>query len=302
MNFLKKREALNKYKDEKLLNLEERKKIALDILKYIKKICEKNDIKYFLAYGTLIGAVRHKGFIPWDDDIDICLLYSDYIKLINILKKDDNYNLISPYTNDNCYYCYSKLVDKSTFLVEENLKVIDNMGIFVDIFPLYNLPNGKFKRKTLVKRLTILNKIAKRQIWTEHYYDSTNVPKSIVKAILFFPEYIYCKMINVNKKILNMAKKYNNTDSGYVSNLPTDDPSTAILEKNIFSDTVNISFEKIYFKAPIKYDEFLCKIYGDYLKLPPVEERCLPHVIKAWKRIDNNNTIKIKIDSKRDLK
>ena len=130
----------------------EQKEILLDMLKYVDEICKKNNIKYFLYGGTLIGAIRHKGFIPWDDDLDICVPYKDYRKLITLLKQDNKYNVHNPYDNEDYYYFFTKLTDKRTILIEDNYNRIKDMGVFLDIFPFYHLPDSIEEYNKLYKK------------------------------------------------------------------------------------------------------------------------------------------------------
>ena len=102
--------------DRKIISADERKKISLDILKYVAEYCEKNDIKYFLAYGTLLGAVRHKGFIPWDDDIDLIMFRDDYNKFVSTFNKNDNNSKFKVLSFEYKTYSlpYAKVTDTET--------------------------------------------------------------------------------------------------------------------------------------------------------------------------------------------
>ena len=121
----------------KYLSMDEIKSVELEILKYVHEFCEKNDIKYFINYGTLIGAVRHKGFIPWDDDIDICMFRKDYEKFIELFSKDEGkYKILSLESSDKYYNNFIKVIDSKTKIEDErNYKTYDS-GIFIDIFPM----------------------------------------------------------------------------------------------------------------------------------------------------------------------
>ena len=131
----------------KELTSKEHKETLIKMLDFINKICVKNNINYTLIGGSLIGAVRHKGIIPWDDDIDIGLLHDDYVKLLELLRKNENqeFKLFDDCV-DGYYYPYAKLVSQKTILVEENLKKIENYGAFIDIFE-YNYTHENYKKR-----------------------------------------------------------------------------------------------------------------------------------------------------------
>ena len=128
----------------KQMTTDEIKKVQLDILIYVDKICKDNNIKYSLAYGTLIGAIRHKGFIPWDDDIDIVLKRSEYERLLEVLYKDDNSKyMIFSMKDEGYFYPYAKVGDLDTIIREKNWPDIQNLGVNIDVFPVDYVPEGK---------------------------------------------------------------------------------------------------------------------------------------------------------------
>ena len=120
------------------------KEIELSILDYIDDVCKTNHIKYYLAYGTLLGAIRHKGFIPWDDDIDIYLLRDDYMKFVKIVneQRNDRYEILSIYNDDSYNYEFAKVIDKRTALNASNFIINKKEGVWVDVFPLIILQNS----------------------------------------------------------------------------------------------------------------------------------------------------------------
>lgn len=137
----------------KELDLIDIKRLELDMLSYIDKICEENSISYCLDYGTLLGCVRHKGFIPWDDDIDIAMSkkgYEKFKKIINGL--DGRYKLIDAYTDDDYHYPFGKVVDTNTKLIEDGVDKINNLGLYIDIFIKYPITNSDFRWKLTLFR------------------------------------------------------------------------------------------------------------------------------------------------------
>ena len=136
------------------LSLDEIKNSELLILDDIDRVCRKNNIKYSLAFGTLIGAVRHKGFIPWDDDIDIVMTRDNYDKFIHtyINEKNENYSILNHEFDKNYYHQFTKVVDNRTTINNDNLREIKNMGVWVDVFPV-----DKISSKNLRLNLKLIN-------------------------------------------------------------------------------------------------------------------------------------------------
>lgn len=255
------------------------KKTEINILKYLNDVCEENGINYFLYYGSLLGAVRHKGMIPWDDDIDIALLRDDYEKLINVLMNNNSESIYKVFTNENndeYYYPFAKVIDSTSYIVEHTeLLPIENYGVFVDIFVLDRIPNSKFLSKIIFKKREIIKKI----LWYSVTVEFTE--KNFI--ILFLK-----KCLRAISKIFNRSrliqkydgcyKKYNhdNKNSRLISNWCITKYEKHVVNANWFTDMINCSFDGINAKIPSKYDDILRVLYGDYLKLPPKEMQ-IPH-------------------------
>lgn len=120
----------------KKLTLQERKDVSFEILKYIDQLCKKNNITYFLAYGTLLGAVRHKGFIPWDDDADVLMYTDDYFKFIKLVEEDNKYQALCIENNNGWDAGFLKVNDPKTCLKEINKSEYEIRGVAVDVFPM----------------------------------------------------------------------------------------------------------------------------------------------------------------------
>lgn len=270
------------------IELSELKTIQIDILKYIKKICNENGLRYYLCGGTLLGAIRHKGFIPWDDDIDIFMPMNDYKKFIELFNKNKvdnkNYVLFNPYYKKDYYYFFSKLADKRTILIENNRPRIDNLGVNIDIFPICGLPNDKEEQ---IKFVNLLKENYKKffrldDVWWNY---ANNKVKRIIKTIVRYPYYLLNKNKNIKSEILNMMEKYSFENSDFVAFYFTIyNIEREITRKEVYSKTIDVKFEDDYFSAAIGYDEYLTNLYGDYMKLPPVEKRVTHHDFKAYWR------------------
>ena len=265
----------------KEIGTEESKEIQIGIMKFIHDFCVKNNIRYSLAYGSAIGAIRHKGFIPWDDDIDIMLLREDYNRFITLFEDAGGVYKLRSLENDKNYVLpFAKVEDTRT--VMEQSSNLGNTGIFVDVFPVDDLFDGKEESIRFVLKLSFLKKcyIAKI-IRSMKYVDWYKIPVLwLLKIILVFvPVRFFAE------KWTMMGKK-GKEGSGYVASLYGAYKEKEVMERNIFSTFITVPFEKENFFIVEAYDRYLCHIYGDYMKLPPEGKRHSPHVISKiyWKK------------------
>lgn len=262
----------------KKMSQNECKKEMLNILKYIDDICSKNNIHYSLIGGSLIGAIRHGGMIPWDDDIDIGLLYEDYQKLIKILKKDDsNYLLLDDQSCNKYYTTHAKLVSKRTHLIEKDYEEIDELGVFVDIFVYMYVPSNSKSIKKFYNKLTFNNKLI----------SGLRKPnKSENHRFLRNLRYLYSSYIVGKKKLYEknkkMYKKYCN-GKYIVSNFPQYGIDKEIQNADFFDEFQRTNFDGIEVSISKEYDVFLTTSFGDYMKLPPKEKR-VSHSLEAYWR------------------
>jgi lipopolysaccharide cholinephosphotransferase len=267
---------------KKNISSEELKKMELDVLDYIIKRCEALNIKYFLSGGTLIGAIRHQGYIPWDDDIDINMLREDYdILLDDLRKQNDNYELLTCIDKKGYRSLTTKLSDKRTQLEESDktLGKIQISGVCVDIFPV----DGLGKDENIAHQH--LNKILRYR----KLFDIGNCPykaSTLKKTILRTPIWLMCKILGYKffyKKIQKLGIMYSVKDSEYVACATSGAyKQREFMPREIYDQAIANPFEKRQCLVPIKYHTYLTIIYNDYMQLPPVEERKAPHELKAW--------------------
>ena len=261
------------------IGLEEIKKIELDILKYIDQVCKEKNLRYFLCGGTLLGAIRHKGFIPWDDDIDIMMPRSDYDLFVKFLKNSSGKYRILTTEQKDYYYNFSKVVDSETLLNEYNYKPIDDMGVYVDVFPLEGMPLDIEER---VKHFNKLHKLRKR-------INSFSMLKPKLRRNLFAylkRSYLYKKnqkldLLKFQREYENLAKHYNYDESEYVYASGGAYGKKDIFLRELFLNSIEIEFEGTTFIVPQCYDEYLKQLYGDYMQLPPIEKRISNHNYEA---------------------
>lgn len=261
------------------LKLEEIKEIELNMLKHIDKVCRKNSIPYTLAGGTLLGAIRHKGFIPWDDDVDICLEWEDYKRLIDILSSDEKYLLRYDMDKSEYYYDFAKLTDPTTIVKEPNRPNKEKLGIWVDIFPLVGVPQGE-TFQGYWKKLIKMNSRVFRSTGTNYCYDSI-VFKKIIKAILYFPQAVYCKLYGTeywkNKRRELHELGWMSAANDNIGIIPSAYREKGMFKKQLFENLIDVEFEDGIFKAVRNWDLYLSQLYGDYMLLPPEEERVAGH-------------------------
>jgi lipopolysaccharide cholinephosphotransferase len=265
------------------IRLSEQKKIMLNLLGKFIEYCENHNLRYYLAAGTLLGAVRHRGFIPWDDDIDIVMPKKDYDRLIYMCRNDplsDGIIVSSLDNNPKHIWPMAKVIDSSTYLVEPNVrkKYIHKQshfgGIYIDIFPMYGLPIEADKRKRFCKQLFNTYKSYMRSIRIVkrtpglknniHYILSTifHIPFRLIS-----PEYYLMKISNLVSKYPLESSSHYGFAMGMVS-YPKDVNPCDYLEHEI-----ELQFEYLRCKSIRQFNDILLQQYGDYMKLPPENER-----------------------------
>ena len=265
------------------INLEELKRNQLEMLKDIHVFCENTNICYSLAYGSLIGAIRHKGFIPWDDDIDIWMLRKDYEKFIKTFNdRNSIYRVICPEIDSNFYAPYANVYDTRTILEEyvESHRGFD-LGIKIDLFPLDYVPNDEKKYRFLSLRAKLLNSIlASKNARIARLNGLSPKITCLIKKII----YSVLSVSFANKKLLDIVSQLNKPQD-YIDNFVFQVYPNRKLKTDWFNEFILVDFEDYKFMVPKGYDLILKTIYGDYLKLPPENKRVPHHGFTAyWKR------------------
>jgi len=251
------------------------KDIQLDILQNVAEFCNQNNITYFLAYGTLIGAIRHKGYIPWDDDIDIAMPRPDYdrfIRLFNNMQK--SHIKVIAMDNDKHYgFSFAKVHDTRTIINETQYKK-DKFGVYIDVFPIDGVKDYK-----QVKVLRIANKCLHTK---KANFSQRKLSKIIINffgKILLLPFSTHTML----KFIDRMARKHPFGSTPFAGGIcDSVVGKRAIVDANFFKDVQLQEFEGRLYNIPIGYDGWLRSIYGDYMQLPPEEKRKTHHVFEAW--------------------
>lgn len=265
----------------KELSLQELKKIEFDILQMFDDFCKKNNIRYFLAYGTLLGAIRYKKFIPWDDDVDLLIPREDYDRLITLFKDSDRYRLFAFEKDQNYFFPFAKLCDMTTKKDEFGYKNNVELGVDIDLFPLDawddDFEKAKKEAKHISKLMFCLNMVKLRKA------DSVNPLKRVAKSILM----IYCKLLGGKHFIRKIQKETCKTGQQGNSYLGAKSwcvyGAKGIIPAEAFSESIDIEFEGKMFPAPVGYDKYLTCLYGDYLPEPPKEKQKTHHSFKAYR-------------------
>jgi lipopolysaccharide cholinephosphotransferase len=259
----------------------------LDILLKLIRFLEENNIAYCTSGGTTLGSIRHKGFIPWDDDVDIFVPRKDYDRLLEISmdKLIDGYISIKRPGQKNFACPYAKACNEKTLINEVNVtKDKYKTGIFVDIFPLDKLHNSTFLNRLAAVRAYLLMNMLNTAAGNTNMSKKGNA-KWILKSLLSIIQFIPAKLIgaeNISYHMDNLGRRAQGFKSDLVGfRVVFIKPECNGYDKALFEEFIDGEFEGHKIKNPVGYDKFLTKRYGDYMKLPPKEEQIM-HGFDAW--------------------
>lgn len=264
----------------KELTSDEYKEEAKKVLAAIHDICVRNQIRYFIAYGTMLGAVRHKGFIPWDDDIDICMTRDEYEKFCEVLPKETNdYYVLSEDTSKYYYFYFSRVCSRSATCKLKGIIDFEGLGPFVDIFILDKTSEDPAERAAHNMEVYALNQKIKYAIPIRYYHSLK--PKRRIKMILNLPKRInaglLCGFEQIKKQRKETILRYRNSDSKLYTTSYDPIQEKCLYYQNEIDDLILVPFEDLEVYIPAAYDILLTRRYGDYMQLPPVEQRITHH-------------------------
>ena len=261
--------------NKNVINNAQFKKIALEILIDFDNLCRKNNIKYSLAYGTLIGAIRHKGYIPWDDDIDVIMLREEYEKFLKVKEELKNeHTFISIETNSLYSASLAKIYNNNTVLTETMHRDLCDIGVYIDVFVFDYVPESTMRRKCLYYQALFC-----RKSWAfSTYYPKTKLGvERKLRDVAAKWQLGRRANIWLNKKLKKQPKSQLVCAMLFVYNWDWETFNT-----DEFNNLTEIEFENHSFLCFEHYDMFLKRWYGDYMKLPPEKERVVGHSYNVY--------------------
>lgn len=241
------------------LSFDEQRLLQLDILKEVDSICKKESIRYSLAFGTLLGAIRHKGYIPWDDDLDIMMPYEDMIKLRENLNSP-NIKFYDVETDPTYGNPFGNVCSLNTYRKIGNIK---DRGLGIDVYPIVKIPMDVNEERIFFEKAKRLQKkrnffLKMRKYFLLHF--STNIMFGYRKSILDYRNHLVSQMDSTSSRY-------------YIIAGPLCMRNRMIYEEDIFSNMTTVSFENDIFPSIANYDLFLSMRYGNYMELPPEDQR-----------------------------
>ena len=259
----------------------EKKQVMLEIMDEIHDFCMSSNIPYYLVGGTLLGAVRHNGFIPWDDDMDIGLLRKDYDYLLkNFKSKSGNIKILHHKNMEHYIWPSAKAIHKNTSLIELGRQKSE-IGVFIDIFPFDYIDADDFdKAKKIVKKSNHWkNLLTLKYLRIDRNRSfAKNILVMIGKVLYIIPDGFLIKKVN------SYGKRNYSGSENYVCNFTGAWGLREIAKASDFAETVTGQFEGRNYLLPGGFDDYLRTVYGDYMTLPPVEKRVTHHSnIAYWK-------------------
>lgn len=242
----------------------------LEILIEVDRVCNKHNIRYVLDSGTLLGAIRHQGFIPWDDDIDIAMLREDYDKFCEIANKElrEPFLFVNMHMHKNFPNIFGKCFNTSTRYVQKNTAHLDTeQGIFLDIFPVDNIEMAdKYKQCRIVASINTVRCIKQ------------GTEKFALRHVLYLPFFLLSiKQLNLLADKFMKIKNHKKTE--FVCPICQSGTSKPAFKRSMFLNTKLVNFEGMEFPVPVEYQEYLLGYYKKPMELPPVEKRRPTHGI-----------------------
>lgn len=267
------------------IGLDELKVLQMDVMSAVHRFCEENNLRYSLACGSMLGAARHKGYIPWDDDIDIYLLREDYDKMIKLFPNlwEGRYKFCTLERDAKWGLPFGKVCDTKT-IVKEGVNHIYELGVNIDVFPIDNVPEeeGKWRRYDKFRRKCFelyARRVACPEIF--NFHNGKNFVRNVMATFakmaisIFSVHFLACCFQKV-------AKYYDKTDSSKVFECAQGIFQKHPFPKSLFDHRILMPFEDREYMCFADFDSYLTNGFGDWRQLPPKEKQVSHHNFKAW--------------------
>lgn len=269
----------------------EAKQILLSVVQEIHKICEENGFRYTLIYGTLLGAVRHRGFIPWDDDLDIAMPRPDYRRFVEYCRTHDvPFSLKCIETDPRYGYLFAKVCDRNTVLIEEhgNRYGVD-YGLYVDIFPIDGLGDSPEAAQKALGSTRFARELLVAAQW-KHYFKSTT--RAWYYEPIRFAFFLASRFVSHKRLIQRITRKYEAVsvdEAKYVGIMCGAYRNREVMENAVYTEFCDTDFEGVRLRSLKNSDRYLTTIYRDYMQLPPEEKRVARHTFSVYYKEKNEN-------------
>lgn len=258
----------------KQMSLNDIQHVSLEILKEFHKFCITHHLKYSLDSGTLLGAIRHKGFIPWDDDIDIIMPRPDYDLFVASYKDNKRFACFAE-ERKNCYIAYARLVDmEMTYVKPAAIWADKDTGVWIDIFPIDGVESSRIEfLKTTEKVWSLWRKscMAREALGDFSYCASIFKKIKLVPKKIIYRNAIYKFLY----RHIAICRRYDYESSEYVGYMAFRGNRDMYFKRDIMDNFIDVDFENCQFKAIQLYDKYLTAIYGNYMILPPEDKRVI---------------------------
>ena len=254
------------------------KSILLKMLSAFNGYCEANGLKFTLCFGTLLGAVRHKGFIPWDDDVDIVMPRPDYDRFLKMASDSfmPGYKVIHPQNTPHYYLPFAKVIDCNTSLIEYKIARLCPIGVYLDIFPIDSVPDDRAESEKLFKRYSSLKRKAMETALRYDYLNKMNA-RRLIKLIRHHFFGLFYSSSQWFDKCEKVAASTAYGSTGHLRIYSCPHFGELVFDRSVFEEFVDLEFEGLPFKGIKNYDSFLTACYQDYMQLPPEGQRGTDH-------------------------
>ncbi len=265
------------------LTLQEIQQTELELLKQYDTVCKELGLRYSLGGGSLLGAVRHRGFIPWDDDIDVMMPRPDYDRFIAYCGENSTPFTLITYENTQGYNgLFAKLSDPGTRIEDSVMKMDYEMGVNIDVFPLEGLGQSEEEAVRIFRKTELNREILNAYLWKKFFRSKTH---SVVYEPIRLAMYMISRVADP-KKLLRKVDRINRShsfeDAGFAGCVCGSYRLQEIMKQSTFTEYVELPFEGLSLMAIRDYDAYLTKHYGDYMQLPPEDKRETHHTYKAY--------------------